>query len=70
VGAAFTININRYLGIEGEVSGALGISQNLQFGDVTSDSRTPHMLNYNGNVVLSLPTHSSVVPYLTGGVGA
>ena len=31
--------------------------------------RTPDVLSYTGNVVVSLPSGSSVVPYVTGGVG-
>jgi hypothetical protein len=69
LGAGLAFNINRYIGIEGEVSGALGISQDLQFGGLTSDVRSPNLLNYTGNVVLSIPNQSSVVPYVTGGVG-
>ncbi len=69
VGGAFTYNINRYLGVEGEASVALGISQSLDFGGLTLDDRTPHMLNYSGNVVFSIPNRSSVVPYVAGGIG-
>jgi opacity protein-like surface antigen len=69
LGGSMTYNLNRYIGIEGEVSGALGISQDLQFGGLTSDVKTPNLLNYSGNVVVSFPTQSSVVPYVTGGVG-
>ncbi len=32
-----TFNVNRFVGIEGEVSGALGITQDLQFGGLSSD---------------------------------
>jgi outer membrane protein with beta-barrel domain len=69
VGAGVTLNFNRYVGIEGEVSGALGISQDLQFGGLTSDVKSPNLLNYSGNLVLSAPNRSVVVPYVTGGVG-
>ena len=69
LGGALTVNINRYIGIEGEVAGAVGISQDLQLGAFSSDVKTPNLLNYSGNVVFSVPTQSSVVPYLTGGVG-
>jgi len=69
LGAGVTVNINRYLGIEGDVSGALGISQNLQFGGLTSDVKTPNLLNYSGNLVVSVPNRSAVVPYVTGGLG-
>lgn len=69
LGAGLTLNFNRYVGIEGEVSGSLGIKQDLQFGGLTSDLKSPNLLSYSGNVVLSAPNQSSVVPYVTGGVG-
>jgi len=69
LGAGVEVNFNRYVGIEGEVSGAIGVSQDLQFGGSTSNLRTPNLLNYSGNVVLSAANRTSVVPYVTGGVG-
>jgi hypothetical protein len=69
LGAALTYNINRIVGIEGELGGSLGISQNLQFSSLTVNRTTPSTLMYNGNVVLSLPTNSPLVPYVAGGVG-
>jgi|KBSSwiStaDraftv2_1062776.scaffolds.fasta_scaffold164843_2 hypothetical protein len=69
LGGAVAVNFNRYVGVEGEVSGALGIAQDLQFGGLTSNLKTPDILNYSGNVVVSAANHSSVTPYVTGGVG-
>jgi len=69
LGAALAYNVNRIVGIEGEVGGTLGISQNLQFGGLTSNQKGPNQLNYAGNLVVSAPTGTSVVPYVTGGVG-
>src|SRR5437762_5947646 len=69
LGAAVAVNFNRYVGVEGEVSGAIGIAQDLQLGGVTANRKTPHILNYSGNVVVSAANHSSIVPYVTGGVG-
>ena len=69
LGGAVAVNFNRYVGVEGEVSGAIGVSQDLQFGGLAADLKTPHMLNYGGNVVVSAPNRSSVVPYVTAGVG-
>jgi len=69
LGGALTGNINRIVGIEGEVVGSLGIEQDLQFGGTTANRKPPHMLAYSGNVVLSVPTDTSVVPYVTGGAG-
>ena len=48
---------------------ALGIYQDLQSGGFSSDLKTPNLLNYSGNLVISAPNRSSVVPYVTGGVG-
>jgi hypothetical protein len=69
LGAGVEVNFNRFVGVEGEVSGALGVTQDLQFVNGTSNLKTPDMLNYSGNLVLSAPNRSSFVPYATGGVG-
>src|SRR5437870_5267973 len=69
LGGAVTVNFNRFVGVEGEVSGALGIAQDLAFSSGTSNLKTPNLLNYSGNLVVSAPNKSSVVPYVTGGVG-
>ena len=69
LGGAVEVNFNRYLGVEGEVTGALGITQNLTQAGVTSNLKTPNLLNYNGNVVAHLANASSVTPYVTGGIG-
>src|SRR5262249_21288932 len=69
LGAGVTFNFNRYVGVEGEVTGALGVSQNLDFAGTTANRTTPNILTYSGNVVVSAPNHSQLVPYVTGGVG-
>jgi len=70
LGGALTYNVNRIVGIEGEVGGTLGIAQDVRFGGITSSStRTPDQLNYTANLVVSAPTHSSVSPYVAGGIG-
>jgi hypothetical protein len=69
LGAGVAVHFNRFVAAEGEVSGALGVSQTLRVGGLDLDERTPHLLNYSGNLVVSAPTGTSVVPYVTGGVG-
>lgn len=69
LGGSAAVHFNRVLAVEGEVSGALGVSQALRVGAVDLDERTPHQLNYSANLVVSAPTGTSVVPYVTGGVG-
>jgi hypothetical protein len=68
LGGALAVNFNRFVGLEGEVSGQLGVTQNLS-GLLLDDVRTPHMLAYTGNVVISAPIRSTLVPYVTGGLG-
>jgi opacity protein-like surface antigen len=68
VGGAVAYNFNRVFALEGEFGSSIGIKQDLDFG-FSRDVRTPDMLTYSGNVVVSVPNNSSVVPYVTGGVG-
>ena len=70
LGAAVTFNINRVVGVEGEVGGSLGFDQNFTFGGVTADRTGPDSFNYSGNFVVSAPTNASIVPYVTAGAGA
>jgi hypothetical protein len=69
LGAALTYNVNRIVGFEGDVGGSLGISQDLQFAGFTANQKGPNQLIYSGNVVISAPTRSSLVPYAAGGIG-
>lgn len=68
LGGALTYNVNRIVGVEGEVGGTIGITQDLTFGAI-KNAKTPNLVNYSANVVVSAPTHTPVVPYVTGGVG-
>ena len=69
VGGALTYNINRIVGVEGEVGGSFSGLEKLQFGDLARSQKAPSTLTYAGNIVVSLPTRSSIVPYATGGIG-
>lgn len=70
LGAGVAVNFNRYVGVEGEVSGSIGVNQDLQLAGVTaSDVKTPNLLNYSGNLVVSAANRSAVTPYVTGGIG-
>jgi Outer membrane protein beta-barrel domain len=68
-GGAVALNFNRYVGIEGEAGGTVGIAQDLTFRGSTANLKPPNMLTYNGNVVLNVAAGHSVVPFVTGGVG-
>ena len=69
LGGAVAVNFNRFVGVEGEVAGSLGITQDLDFVNGTSHLKTPDAINYSGNLVISAANKTSVVPYVTGGIG-
>ena len=69
LGGALAYNVNRIFGIEGEVGGAIGVPQDLTFGGLTGHQKGPNQLNFAGNLVVSAPTRTSIVPYVTGGIG-
>ncbi len=71
LGASLTVNVNRWIGFEGEGGATVGIRQNLKLGRTAfTDQRTPGMWMYSGNVVVNPAGNArAVVPYVTGGVG-
>ena len=68
-GTAVTLNLNRVIGIEGEIGSMIATKSGLQFGTLGDDLKAPNMLSYTGNVVLSPWTGHALVPYATGGIG-
>jgi hypothetical protein len=68
-GTSVTLNLNRYLGVEGEVSTMLATTSDLQFGDLNSNVKAPNMLSYTGNVVVTPFSFNRFVPYATAGLG-
>lgn len=69
VGGAAEVVINRFVAVEGEVTGALGVTQDLDFTSGTEHLKSPSLVNYTGNVIVSAPTGGSITPYATGGIG-
>ena len=54
LGASFTVNVNRWFGVEGDGGGTIGVHQAFNFGPTAfTDQRTPSMWSYNGNVVFN-----------------
>jgi hypothetical protein len=71
LGASLTVNLNRWIGLEGEGGGTIGIHQSFNFNQTTfTNQRTPSMWAYSGNVVFN-PGGSdrAMVPYASGGIG-
>jgi len=71
LGGSFTLNLNRWVGLEGEGGGTLGVRQAFTFGDTAyTDQRSPSTWMYHGNVVVNPRGNDRpLVPYLTGGLG-
>jgi len=71
LGAGITVNLSRFVGVEGEIGGSFGGTEKLQSSTASGlESRARNLLDYNGNLVVSAPSRSSIVPYATAGVGA
>jgi hypothetical protein len=68
-GTAGTYNVNRFIGIEGELVAMISTTSSLQFGDLSSNLKAPNVLGYTGNVVYTPWKKSSFYPYAAGGVG-
>jgi hypothetical protein len=71
LGASFTFNANKWIGLEGEIGGGIGMRQTLTFNQtIANKQKTPHMLGYTGNVMYyPAGNDRAVVPYATGGAG-
>ena len=71
LGGSFTVNANRFVGVEGEGGGTLGVHQAFTFGErAYTNQRSPNTWMYHGNVVVN-PAGSDrpLVPYATAGLG-
>jgi hypothetical protein len=71
LGGSFTFNATRFVGVEGEGGGTLGVRQSFNFGETAyTNQRSPSTWMYQGNVVVN-PGGSdrALVPYATGGLG-
>ena len=55
-----------FLDTDNELTGSLGIKQDLAFGGLRGDVRTPNTFGYAGNLVLSTPSRGGAVLYATG----
>jgi hypothetical protein len=71
LGASVTYNATRHVGVEGEIGGAIGVRQRLNFIDNPFDSaKPPNMLSYSGNVLFYPASNErALAPYVTGGIG-
>jgi hypothetical protein len=71
LGGSFTFNVNRWIGIEGEAGGTLGLNQSFSFNNTEfTDQQSPNTWMYHGNVVANLVSNDrALVPYVTGGLG-
>lgn len=64
--AGVAVNLSSYIAVEGEFTGAFGVTQNL---NTLGSRKTPSMLGYSGNLIANLAPHHKLQPYLAVGVG-
>jgi hypothetical protein len=63
------VYLSRYVSVEGEVGGGIGVSQELQGAGGISHRTSPSLVTYSGNVVVMAPSDGLLAPYLTIGAG-
>ena len=71
LGASATGNISRYVGVEGDLTFAIGRRQDLDLGGfLMADQKTPNLWNYSGNLIVNpFGKDRVLVPYVAGGLG-
>jgi len=71
LGGSFTLNVNRWIGFEGEGGGTIGLDQAFSFNDTEyTNQPAPNTWVYHGNVVVNpVGNDRAFVPYVTGGLG-
>ena len=71
LGGSFTVNVNRWVGFEGEGGGTVGVRQAFTFAQTGyTNERSPSTWMYQGNVVVNpMASDRMLVPYVTGGLG-
>jgi hypothetical protein len=71
LGASITANVSRVVGFEGEIGAGIGVTQTLDFNQVSfANLKSPSTFAYNGNVVVYPGGKDhSWVPYATAGLG-
>jgi opacity protein-like surface antigen len=65
-----TVNASRFIGVEGEVGGSVGIEQDLDLRAGRVSAQPPHMLTYMGNVLIYPGGRDHrAAPYVAAGAG-
>jgi hypothetical protein len=64
--AGVAVNLSSYIALEGEFTGAFGVTQDLA---ALGSGKTPSMIGYSGNIVANLAPRHMLQPYLAVGVG-
>jgi hypothetical protein len=69
LGGNVDVHLSRFVALEGDVVGGIGVTQDVQFTTGTRHLKSPSLVDYSGNLVVSAVNGGSVVPYVAGGVG-
>jgi hypothetical protein len=68
-GFATTYNINKFIGVEGDLAAMIATTSGLQFGDLNSHTKAPNFLNYNVNGIVTAARFGPSAIYGAGGIG-
>jgi hypothetical protein len=64
-----TYNINRVIGVEGQIGAMIATTSDLQFGTLSRHTKAPNFLNYNVNAIVSPARFGPSVVYGAVGIG-
>src|SRR5436190_1400842 len=53
LGGSLAVHVNRFVAVEGEVIGGIGVTQDVQSGAGVQHVKSPGLADYSGNLVLS-----------------
>ena len=69
LGTAVTYNINRIIGVEGDVAAMISTTSGMQFGDLNGHTKAPNFLNYNASAIVTAARLGPSAIYAAGGIG-
>jgi hypothetical protein len=68
-GFATSYNVNRIVGIEGDIAAMIATTSDLQFGDLNKHTKAPNFLNYNVSAIVTAARFGPSAIYGAGGIG-
>jgi Outer membrane protein beta-barrel domain len=71
LGTALAVNVNKWVAVEGEIGGGVGVRQEMKHnGVLLSNQQSPSMVAYNGDLIVNvIGSDRTIAPYVAVGGG-